>query len=52
MFVCAEVSDGVCLSWVQLGLTFEEGLAIGGAFLGVSAIAWGAGFVARVILNR
>lgn len=56
MYLCTELLDGVCQSWVEyqpfLALPEGAGLKIGGALLLVSVSAWGAGLLARFILNR
>lgn len=56
MYLCAELENGVCLTWVEYGSLFTlppgAGVEIGAALFGVSLLAWGINFLARVILNR
>lgn len=56
MYLCTELLDGVCLSWVEyqpfLALPEGAGLKIGGALLLASIAAWGIQFTSRLILNR
>ena len=52
MHFCTSLEGNVCQSWATFGITTAEALQLGGAFLGVTALAWSASFIARVILNR
>lgn len=52
MYFCTSLEGNVCQSWSEFGITITEALQIGGAMLLVSALAWSASFVARIILNR
>jgi len=56
MYLCTELLDGVCQSWVEyqpfLALPEGAGLKIGGSLLLVSIIAWGMSHTSRFILNR
>lgn len=54
MYFCAELLDDECLSWVRFSdfFTFQDAALIGGAFLILSATAWGISMVAHVILTN
>lgn len=44
MFVCSQVVDNVCVSWVEFSIlppiTITEALQLGSLFVGVSAVAY------------
>lgn len=56
MYICSTLSDGLCVEWVELssvfGLSVEDGFMLGGMLFSISALAWGANFLLRFILNR
>lgn len=52
MFVCAAVENNACTQWVEFGITIEQAFALGGAFLGVTILAWSVRFIYSVVLNR
>lgn len=51
---CVEVSENVCMAWVESQPLLPEGagLKLGGALLSITALAWGCQQIARFILNR
>lgn len=52
---CVEVVNNVCSTWVESSfpvMTTGEAVAIGGAFLGLTAIAFCCRSIAGLILNR
>lgn len=51
---CVELSNDVCIAWVESQPLLPEGagLKIGGALLSITALAWGSQQIARFILNR
>lgn len=55
MFLCAQLSDGLCIEWVEysslFGLSLEEGLKIGGLLFLASATAWSLNLLAKFILK-
>lgn len=54
-FRCVELTGDVCTQWAESYLpliSMTDALQIGGAFLGVTAMAWGVQMLARLILNR
>lgn len=54
-YSCVELTDNVCTAWAESYLpllTMTDAMQIGGAFLSLTALAWGLQIVARLILNR
>lgn len=54
-YSCVELTDNVCTAWAESylpSLTMADAMQIGGAFLSLTALAWGLQIVARLILNR
>lgn len=55
-FVCTEVIDNVCSSWIEqqslLLIDLDDGLYLGGMFFLLSISAWGFKFIFNVISNR
>lgn len=54
-YACVELTDNVCTAWAESYLpllTTVDAMQIGGAFLGLTATAWGVQMIARTILNR
>lgn len=52
---CVELTNNTCSAWVESALpvlTTGEAVAIGGAFLGITAIAFSCRSLAGLILNR
>lgn len=56
MYICAEVVDDVCSSWIPftgyLGINEGDALLIGASLFGVTIVAWGVKMVASLILNK
>ena len=52
MFLCAAVENNACTQWVEFGITVEQAFMLGGAFLGVTILAWSSSFIYKVVLNR
>lgn len=54
-FRCVELTGDVCTQWAESYLpliSMTDAMQIGGAFLALTATAWGVQMIARAILNR